>query len=174
MLELLRRRRSIRKFEEQPVEEAQLQKVLQAALLAPSSRGRTPWEFIVVTERATLQQLGGCRHPQQAFLPQTPAAIVVVGDPTVSDVWVEDCSIAMTLMQLEATQLGLGSCWVQIRRRMAQGEQESSGDLVKRLLHIPSQYEVLAILALGVPAEEKTWRSLEALRYERIHRETFS
>ncbi len=173
MLELLQRRRSIRKFAEQSIPEVQLQKVLQAALLAPSSRGRVPWEFILVEEKDTLQQLGKCRHPQQAFLPQTPAAIVVVGDTTASDVWVEDCSIAMTLMQLEAEQLGLGSCWVQIRRRMAQNEQESSGDFVKRLLNIPEQYEVLAILALGVPAEEKPRRQLEELRYEKVHRETF-
>ncbi len=55
----------------------------------------------------------------------------------------------MILMQLEAEKLGLGSCWVQIRKRMAQGEQESSNDFVKTLLGIPEQYEVLAILALG-------------------------
>lgn len=173
MLELLQKRRSIRKFAEQPIPETQLQKVLQAALLAPSSRGRVPWEFIVVEEQGTLQQLGKCRHPQQAFLPQTPVAIVVAGDTTASDVWVEDCSIAMTLMQLEAEQLGLGSCWVQIRRRMAQNEQQSSGDFVKQLLNIPAQYEVLAILALGIPAEEKPRRQLEELHYEKIHRETF-
>lgn len=173
MLEVLLKRRSIRKFAEQPVSEDALQQVLQAALLAPSSRGRNPWAFIVVEDKDTLQQLGKCRHPQQAFLPQTPVAVVVLGDRATSDVWVEDCSIAMILMQLEAEKLGLGSCWVQIRKRMAQGEQESSNDFVKTLLGIPEQYEVLAILALGVPAEEKAGHHLEQLAYEKIHREKF-
>ncbi len=173
MLEVLLKRRSIRKFTAQSVSEEALQQVLQAALLAPSSRGRNPWAFIVVEDKVMLQQLGRCRHPQQAFLPQTPAAVVVLGDKTVSDVWVEDCSIAMILMQLEAEKLGLGSCWIQIHNRIAQGEQESSNDFVKGLLDIPEQYEVLAILALGVPAEKKTGRRLEDLAYEKIHREKF-
>ena len=90
-----------------------------------------------------------------------------------SDVRVEDSSIAMILMQLEAEKLGLGSCWIQIRNRIAQGEQESSNDFVKGLLDIPEQYEVLAILALGVPAEKKNGRRLEDLAYEKIHREKF-
>jgi nitroreductase len=174
MLAQLQKRRSIRKFQQQKVEAEKLKKVLQAALLAPSSRGRNPWEFVVIENEKTLQQLGQCRHPQQAFLPQTPAAIVVLGNPAISDVWVEDCSIAMTLMQLEAEQLGLGSCWIQIRRRQAQGETQSSSDFVKELLQIPAEYEVLAILALGVPAEEKPGRHLEQLAYEKIHRESFS
>lgn len=126
MLDLLLKRRSIRRYQPKAVEAQALQKVLQAALLAPSSRGRNPWEFVVVEDKNTLKALGQCRHPQQAFLPDTPAAIVVLGDTTCSDVWVEDCSIAMTLMQLEAQALGLGSCWVQIRNRMAQGKRRAA------------------------------------------------
>ena len=173
MLELLMKRRSIRKYAEQPVEAEKLQKIVQAGLLAPSSRGRNPWEFVVVQNRDTLQALGRCRHPQQAFLPDTPAAIVVLGDTSLTDVWVEDCSIAMTIMQLEAETLSLGSCWIQIRNRMAQGEQETSNEFVKELLHIPAQYDVLAILALGVPAEEKPAKTLESLQYDKVHQEHF-
>ena len=80
MLDLLMKRRSIRKYKQEPVEVAKLEKIIQAALLSPSSRGRTPWEFVVVQNRETLKALGRCRHPQQAFLPDTPAAIVVLGD----------------------------------------------------------------------------------------------
>ena len=173
MLELLQKRRSIRSYKSETIGEERLQKILQAALLSPSSRNRAPWEFVVVEEKGTLQRLEKCRHPQQNFLPAASVAVVVVGDPAVSDVWIEDCSIAMILMQLEAERLGLGSCWVQIRRRMAQGEAESSSDYVKTLLHIPSQYEVLAILALGVPAEEKAKRNMNTLQTEKIHRESF-
>lgn len=173
MLDLLLQRRSIRKYEQRPIVADKFQKILQAGLLAPSSRGRTPWEFIVVQERETLQKLGGCRHPKQAFLPDTPAAIVVLGDTSLTDVWIEDCSIAMILMQLEAEQLGLGSCWIQIRGRMAQGEVLSSSNFVKALLKIPAQYEVLAILALGEPSEKKESHQLEMLAYSKIHQEIF-
>ena len=173
MLDLLMKRRSIRKYKELAVAPEKLQAVLQAALLAPSSRGRNPWQFVVVQNTETLTELGKCRHPLQPFLPDTPAAIVVLGDTTMTDVWVEDCSIAMILMQLEAEKVGLGSCWIQIRKRMAQGEQQTSNDFVKELLNIPEQYEVEAILALGTPDEEKPARTLEALSYEKIHREQF-
>lgn len=173
MLDLLMKRRSIRNYKQEAVDADKLQKIIQAALLAPSSRGRTPWEFVVVQNRETLQALGKCRHPQQVFLPDTPAAIVVLGDTSVTDVWVEDCSIAMTIMQLEAEQLGLGSCWIQIRNRMAQGEQQTSNDFIKELLHIPAQYDVLAVLALGVPDEEKPGRTLEGLQYGKVHQEKF-
>lgn len=173
MLELLMKRRSIRKYKPEAVSEDALKKIMQAALLSPSSRGRTPWEFVVVQNSETLKALGKCRHPQQAFLPDTPAAIVVLGDTSVTDVWVEDCSIAMTIMQLEAETLGLGSCWIQIRNRTAQGEEQMSSAFIKELLHIPEQYEVLAILALGVPDEEKPGRTLEMLQYAKVHNEVF-
>ncbi len=173
MLDLLQKRRSIRVYQQKPVDAEKLQKVMQAALLSPSSRGRMPWEFVVVQNKQTLQALGGCRHPQQSFLPNAPAAVVVLGDASVTDVWVEDCSIAMTMMQLEAERLGLGSCWIQIRNRMAQGEQQTSNEFVKELLHIPAQYDVLAILALGYPDEEKPGRTLETLPYAKVHQEIF-
>ncbi len=173
MLELLLNRRSIRKYKTSPVADKKMEQILQAGLLAPSSRGKQPWEFIVVQDKDTLQQLGKCRHPQQVFLPQTPAAIVVLGDTAMTDVWVEDCSIALTLMQMEAQKLGLGSCWVQIRNRQAQGEQQSSNAFVKALLNVPEQYDVLAILALGEPDEKKTPYQLDKLAYKKIHKEQF-
>ena len=173
MLDLLLHRRSIRKFTSEPVAEADLQKILQAGLLSPSGRNKTPWEFVVVEDKATLQALGKCRHPLQPFLPDTPLAIVVLGDTTATDVWVEDCSIAMTIMQLEAETLGLGSCWVQVRNRMAQGETQTANLYIKSLLSVPEHYDVLAILAIGHPDESKAPHTMDALQYEKVHRETF-
>ncbi|MBQ2860693.1 MAG: nitroreductase family protein, partial [Peptococcaceae bacterium] len=146
MLDLLLHRRSIRKFTSEPVAEADLQKILQAGLLSPSGRNKTPWEFVVVQDKASLQALGKCRHPEQPFLPDTPLAIVVLGDTSATDVWIEDCAIAMTIMQLEAEILGLGSCWVQVRNRMAQGENQTADAYIKTLLSVPDYYEVLAVL----------------------------
>lgn len=173
MLNLLLNRRSIRKFTAEPVAETDLQKILQAGLLSPSGRSKTPWEFVVVQDKNTLEALGKCRHPQQGFLPDAPMAIAVLGDTTATDVWIEDCSIAMTMLQLEAQTLGLGSCWVQIRNRMAQGETQTSNDYVKELLSVPAQYDVLAILAIGHPDETKAPYELDALHYEKVHHEKF-
>ena len=173
MLDLLLHRRSIRKFTSEPIAEADLQKILQAGLLSPSGRNKTPWEFVVVQDKASLQALGKCRHPEQPFLPDTPLAIVVLGDTSATDVWIEDCAIAMTLMQLEAEILGLGSCWVQVRNRMAQGENQTADAYIKTLLSVPDYYEVLAVLAIGHPNEEKAPHTLEQLQHGKIHRETF-
>ena len=107
------------------------------------------------------------------MLENAGCAILVFANPEKTDVWVEDCSIALTLMQMEAQKLGLGSCWVQIRNRQAQGEQQSSNALVKALLNVPEQYDVLAILALGEPDEKKTPYQLDKLAYEKIHKEQF-
>lgn len=173
MLDLLFNRRSIRKFIAEPVAEVDIQKILQAGLLSPSGRNRTPWEFVVVEDKNTLAALGKCRHPQQSFLPDTPLAIAVLGDTTATDVWIEDCSIVMTIMQLEAQTLGLGSCWVQIRNRMAQGETETSSAYIKQLLNVPEQYEVLAILGIGRPDETKAPYTPDALQYDKIHHEKY-
>ncbi len=174
MLDLLMKRRSIRKYQPEAVEPEKIEKLVQAALLSPSSKGKNPWEMIVVQNKETLKELGKCRHPQQAFLPDAPLAIVVLADTTLTtDVWVEDCSVVMTILQLEAELLGLGTCWVQIRERMAQGEQQTSNDFIKELLHIPSQYDVLGIVSVGVPAEEKTGKTLEQLQYGKVHQEQF-
>jgi nitroreductase len=173
VLDLLMKRRSIRKFTGQEVTEEQVHQVVQAALLSPTSRGLQSWEFIVVRDKEMLRQFGNCRQPKQAFLPETPVAIVVMGNPDVIDVWVEDGSIAMSNMMLEATDMGLGSCWVQIRNRLSNQNNMPSGEYIKQLLRIPEPYQVLAVLALGYPAQEKEPLSLEQLPYHKIHMEQF-
>jgi nitroreductase len=173
MLDLLMKRRSIRKFTGHEVTEEQVNQVLRAALLSPTSRGFHSWEFIVVRDKEMLKQFGNCRQPKQGFLPDTPVAIVVLGNPDVIDVWVEDGSIAMSNMMLEATDMGLGSCWVQIRNRLSNQNDMSSGDFIKQLLHIPEPFQVLSVLALGYPAEIKEPLSLEQLPFNKIHMEKF-
>jgi nitroreductase len=173
MLDLLMRRRSIRKFTNQEITEEQVNHILTAALLSPTSRGLKSWEFIVVQDKEMLQKFGNCRQPKQGCLPEAQVAIVVLGNPDVIDVWVEDGSIAMSNMWLEATDMGLGCCWVQIRNRLSNQNDMPSGDYIKQLLHIPAPYQVLAVLALGYPAEKKQPLSLEQLPYNKIHMEKF-
>ena len=105
-------------------------------------------------------------------------ALVVVGDTTRSDTWVEDCSIMMAYMQLAAEELGIGNCWVQIRSRQSQtllanGENLPSNAFVREALEIPEAYDVLAILALGESEETRAPHTAEDLDWSHVHDERF-
>src|SRR5512135_530815 len=115
MIEILRFRRSIRKYIKKAIDGESLEIIKEALLRCPSSRGTNPWTFIFVDEADLLARLSKAKEHGSAFLKNAALAIVVCGDETRSDVWVEDCSIAAIVAQLTAHSLGLGSCWVQIR-----------------------------------------------------------
>ena len=117
-MSLIRKRRSIRKFLDRPVEKEKLDLLVEAGLRAPSSRGIRPWHFVVVSDRSMLGRLSQAREHGSAFLKNASVAIVVCPDASKSDVWVEDASIAAIMIHLAAESLDLGSCWVQIRERM--------------------------------------------------------
>ena len=165
--EMLYRRRSIRVFAERPVEREIAEKLIEAALLSPSSRSLKPWEFIVVDEPEKLKDLAASKQHGSSFLAKAPMAIVVVGMPGISDVWIEDCSIASLLIQLQAEALGLGSCWIQIRGRN-HSDGLSSEEYVKGLLEIPPDRSVESIVAVGHPAESKPPYTREDLSFDKV------
>lgn len=168
MLELLKKRRSIRKYEDKAIEEDKVCKIMQAALLSPSSRGKNPWEFIVVRNKEKLIELSRSRQTGSAFIKDAAMAVVVLADETITDVWVEDASIASILIQLEAHSLGLGTCWIQIRNRM-HDEKTSAVDYIKKILIIPEKFQVEAIISIGYPAEFKKQRSEDELIHDKVH-----
>lgn len=172
MLQTLLTRRSCRNFEDRAVEAEKKEKLLQAAQLGPTGKNLRPWEFMVIENKDTLQQLGNCREPSQQLLPRTPLAIVVMGDTQKTDTWIEDTSIASVIMQLEAEKLGLGSCWIQIRARQS-NQGMGSEEYVRKLLGIPEHMAVLAILAVGYPAETKPAHTLDEVDQAKIHKETY-
>ena len=159
LLKLLQSRRSIRKYTDEHISDEKLEKILQAGLLAPSSRAIYPVELVAVRDKEMLCRLSECKAAGAAMLKNADAAIVVIGDTAKSDAWIEDCSITMTLMMLEATEQGVGNCWVQCRGRQT-SEGTSTGERIKSLLDIPDNFGVLAILSLGMPAEELAPREL--------------
>jgi nitroreductase len=152
MFELLRKRRSIRKFTSEKIIPETINLLVEAALRAPSSRGINPWEFIFVDDADLIKQLSESKLHGSEFLRNAPLNVVVCADSTKSDVWVEDCSIAAILIQFAALSLGLGSCWAQIRNR--QHDKELSAErYVQELLGLPEQVKVECILGIGYPAE---------------------
>ncbi len=161
-LDLLKKRRSIRQFTEQPVEKEKIDLLVEAMLRSPSSRGFNPWEFVVVSDRRLVNDLAKAKAHGSSFLKNAPLAIVVCADPERCDVWIEDCSIAALIIHLAAADLGLGSCWIQIRERL-HDETMSAEDYVKRLLGIKENLKIEAIIAIGYPKEEKPGHPLSSL-----------
>lgn len=171
LLNLVMKRRSIRKFKDEKPEKELIQKVLNAGLLAPSSKNKKPIELIAISDKATLLQLKECKSKGGIGLDTAPCAIVVIGDSDKSDVWVEDASIAASYMQLAAEDLGLGSVWIQMRKRFS--ETGDSEDEVRKVLNIPENYGVLCILAVGYKNENPPSHDYNDIDVSKVHYEKF-
>ena len=167
--DLIRKRRSIRAFLEKDIEQEKLDLLIEAALRSPSSRSLNPWEFILVRDKHMLAQLSESKPHGASFLKAAPLGIVVIADPSVCDVWVEDCTIASTYIQLAAESLGLKSCWIQIRKREYKPGR-TAAERVSDLLNIPPTMDVLSIIAIGYPAQTLDGHGKESLLYNKIHR----
>lgn len=167
ILETLKNRRSVRKFTEEKIDTKILELVLKAGLLAPSSKNKKPVEFIVVEDEETILKLKTCKSKGAEGLNTAPCAIVIVANSELSDVWIEDASIATTFIQLAAENLGLGSVWIQMRKRW--NDNGDSEDEVRNLLNIPENYGVLSIIALGHKDEEKQPHDMKTLDFSKVH-----
>ena len=167
MLELLRKRRSIRRFKKEPLSETQIDALKEAVLRSPSSRGIQPWKFFFVQDADRIGKLSRCKEHGSDFLKGAPLAVVVCGDETMSDVWIEDCSIAAIIVHLTAVSLGLGGCWIQVRNRMHSAEKTSE-DYVREILGIAHPLRVLAIVAVGVPDRAPAGHPFEKLDHGKV------
>lgn len=171
-IDLLRSRRSIRQFAKKPIEQEKLDILLEAMLRSPSSRSLNPWEFVVISEPETINKLAQAKVHGSRFIKNAALAIAVCADPATSDVWVEDTSIASLILHLTAADLGLGSCWVQIRLR-EHSDKMSSEHYVKEVLGLKDSLVVEAILAIGYAAEEKPGHASSTLLFERVSYERY-
>ena len=165
---LLIQRRSIRKYTEDLLRPEETEMILRAALLSPTSKNSHSWQFVVVEDKEMLQILSNCKSHGSSFVADCALAVVVLGNPIVSDVWIEDASIASFAMQLQAEDIGIGSCWVQVREREME-EDIAAQDYVREVLEIPMPYEVLSIIACGKKQKERNPNDVEALFWENVH-----
>ena len=166
---LVQKRRSIRKFTlEKPTEE-EMHTILRAGLMAPTGHSQRGWQFVVVDDRQKLEAISQCRELGSDFVKDAPVAIVVCYDASTTDVWIEDASIAAITMQYQATDLGLGSCWCQVRQRTNTSGMNSS-TIIKQLLGLPDQLEVECVIGLGHPAVERKLQDEEKLLWDRVKR----
>ena len=170
--QLVAARRSHRTFGRVELEPAQVQTILRAALLAPTSRNNRSWQFVVVDNSCDLDKLSDVKEHGAEFVRNASLAVVVVGNPDVNDCWVEDGSIAAFSMQLQAEDMGLASCWVQVRgRRLSDGTP--AGEVVRGILDLPPEMETLCIIAVGRKAMALTPHSDDTLKWENVHLEKY-
>ena len=166
--ELIKTRRSIRQFTDELLDGEAVKLLLRAGLMAPSSKGLHSYEFIVVEDKQMLAALSQCKSVGSDFLAGAPLAIAVLADPAVSDVWVEDASVAAMNILLQAEDLGLGACWIQVRNRYTTDEQPTE-QVVKSLLSIPEEQRVVCIIAVGYKGMERKPQNEDRLKWERVH-----
>ncbi|MBR1518950.1 MAG: nitroreductase family protein [Prevotella sp.] len=171
--EIVMRRRSHRKFLADEVPSSDVRLLLRAALMSPTSKNRRSWQFVVIDDKATLHRLSESKDAGAQFVKDAPLAIVVAGEREENDCWVEDCSIAAVSMQYQAEELGLGTCWVQLRgRQLADGTPTE--DVVRSILGLPGNVGVLCVVAVGYPADERKPQNEERLKWDRVHHNKWS
>ena len=144
-------RRSIRRYTDEAVSAADVERLLRAAMAAPSAGNQQPWTFVVVRERTLLDAIPDF-HPYAAMMPKAPVALVVCGLPESCkwpQMWVQDCSAATQNILVEAAALGLGAVWLGVHPL----EERERG--VRALLGIPEDVVPFAIVPVGHPAEHK-------------------
>lgn len=159
------RRRSIRRYTEEPVTDDHVQSLLRAAMAAPSAGNQQPWHFVVIRDRGALGAIPAV-HPYAKMLPETPVAILVCGVPGAGkwpQFWEQDCAAATQNILIAAEQLGLGAVWLGVHPL----EERVQG--VRDLLGIPPDVVPFSLVALGWPAARKG----PAARYDerRVHLE---
>ena len=165
---LLVNRRSYRKYTHEPLSGDEVQLILEAALLSPTSKNKHSWEFVVVEDKAKLTKLSRCKPHSAGFVADAALAVVVIGNPLETDAWVEDAAIAAINMQLQAEELGIGSCWVQVRGRNF-SETITSGEYLNDILQIPMPLEVLCMVSFGKKEKQRSPNNVDNLLWEKVH-----
>ena len=157
-LEVIEKRHSVRKYSDKPVDKEILDAILRVAQTAPSSRNSKSSAFMIVEDKDTLTALSQMRDYGSALISGAQAAIVVMGDESKTDLWVDNCAISATFVQLAVTAMDLASCWVHCNGRpRVHGVPEGAmaEDYVRELLGVKDGYRIYCIIAIGYPQEEE-------------------
>ena len=152
VLDNIATRTSIRDYEARPVEQAKVDKMLRAAMAAPTAMNKQPWHFVVVSQRSVLDALSGA-NPYAKMLKKAPLAIVVCGDTEKMiegggrDFWIQDASAATENLLLAAHAMGLGAVWT------GAYPSEERSNSIKKVLSLPDNLIPLNMVVIGYPAE---------------------
>lgn len=170
--DLAQMRRSHRKFTSEEIDSEDVKLILRAALMSPTSKGQRAWQFVVVDNPLGIEKIADAKDMGSQFLKGCPLCVVVLGDPLQNDCWVEDGSIAAISMQYQAEDLGLGSCWVQMRGR-GLSDGTTADTVIRGILDIPDNFCVLCVLGFGHKADERKPQNEDKLKWENVHIDKF-
>lgn len=163
LFEALTTRRSIRQFQNKPVDAALIQEILEAAMFAPSGSNKQSWQFVVISDRKILDAIPEV-HPNASMTAQAALAIVVCGDDTLQPSeprWAINCSTASQNILLAVHALGLGAVWCGLY------PDNSRQQGIKNLLKLPDHIHPFSLIPIGYPAESP--EAGERFKVERIH-----
>jgi nitroreductase len=170
--ELITKRRSIRQYTEEPLLPQEVEQIMKAALMAPSSKNSRSWQFVLIEDKDMLKQLSICKTSAASFIEHCVLAIVVMTDPLQSEAYMEDGAIAAAYIQLQAEDLSLGTCWCQIKGRRT-GNGYDSEQYVKDLLDIPLHLSIGSIITIGHKACIPKPHDESEIQWEKLHIEKY-
>ena len=169
LLNLVKSRHSTRQFTGDKIPDSIIEQIIEIASYAPSSWGGHPVEFITIRNKETLKKLGDCKAMGDGPLRYSDVAIVPIIDTTNLELWKEDASVASTYILLAAEYFGIGACWIHMDGR--DGKKKSSSEEIKDLLGIPSKYQILNCVSLGI---KKRTQKIKEMNYKsKIHHEKY-
>ena len=161
----MKTRYSIRKYKPEPVDNELIRQIVDDMLLSPSGKNKKPWEFLVIDDAKIIHGLSKSKKAGAGFVKYTSNVVMVLSLEDESDTWIEDGAITLMVGHLKAHELGLGSCWIQIRNREA--ENMDSESFVREYLDLPDCYRIVGFLTIGYP-DEKITREKNA-NYLKVH-----
>ncbi len=161
-------RRSLRSYTGESLEKWQIDNLIKAFMFAPSAMNYRPCHIIAVQNRKTLQKLSEVT-PWSKMVAKSGVTFVILGDPERSRWWIEDCSAANENLLLEAADMGLGACWVQVRDI----SDEDAEKKIRDILEIPENLRILNMIAVGVPKRFKEKHREAEIDKSHMHWEKF-
>lgn len=170
--QLLIERRSIRKYKNEPLQPEVVKTIIEAGLLSPTGKNARAWHFIAVEDKTLLEQLSQCKSSGALPVAKSALTICVAVDVTATETWIEDGSIAAAYMMLQARDLGVGSCWIEVNGRLA-ADGTPAEDVVSELLGLPEQIQPLCLVAMGIPDEDRKPQNTEKLLWDHVHCDSF-
>lgn len=165
-------RRSIRKYKNMPVEKEIIDELLKVAIIAPTGHNARACEFIVFENEKEVKKLIGIKKAGANFLETAQAGIAVVVNCDKAGTWIEDGSVAAYTIQLKAHEMGLGSCWLQLRDRFSPND-EPSDELFAKIVGLPKNYRVLCFIALGYADKKKPSYTEKDIELSKVHYNKF-
>ena len=161
-------RRSIRKYKNIPVEKEKLIEIVKTAIVAPTGHNARACEFIIFENEQKVKKLVGIKKAGAGFLETAPNGIAVICNIDKANTWIEDSSVAAYTIQLKAHDMGLSTCWLQLRDRLSVND-EPSDELFCKMMNLPENYRVLCFIAIGYRDEEKQSYSDKDIDLSKIH-----